>query len=244
MGSKEGWTPSQFVSSRKSRAQVNHRPEDYMDEEDLQVNYILFHLKLLSLHKIGATANYDQAAMAEHDNLKRQNVNQSILNESSALKEFATKLAQDMIMPSMDPIGHKLLRNMGWRPGQGVGPRAKRKYSLVDDEYTPAKDFLFAPKNTDVAILKGKTDSFGLGYDPLKNAPEFSKHNPNISQKNKGAGFGVGIFEDEDEDVYSMDAQYEATIDDDEDRFFQRNQKNPSSKILFTSSKDAAKVVF
>ncbi|KAJ1676438.1 hypothetical protein EV182_008193, partial [Spiromyces aspiralis] len=37
VGSKEGWTPSQFVSSRTNRAQPQQgmRPEDFMDEEDL-----------------------------------------------------------------------------------------------------------------------------------------------------------------------------------------------------------------
>src|SRR4051812_28024172 len=41
VGSKEGWTPSTFVSSRNNRskdgstAAQQHRPEDYMDEEDL-----------------------------------------------------------------------------------------------------------------------------------------------------------------------------------------------------------------
>ncbi|RKP25370.1 hypothetical protein SYNPS1DRAFT_7786, partial [Syncephalis pseudoplumigaleata] len=36
VGSKEGWTPSSFVSSRKQRAQrSDQRAEDYMDEEDI-----------------------------------------------------------------------------------------------------------------------------------------------------------------------------------------------------------------
>ncbi|KAJ3532797.1 hypothetical protein NM688_g7372 [Phlebia brevispora] len=36
VGSKEGWTPSTFSSSRSERAKKKEsRPEDYMDEEDL-----------------------------------------------------------------------------------------------------------------------------------------------------------------------------------------------------------------
>lgn len=35
MGSKEGWTPSTFVSSRKGGAQRGQRPEDFMDEDDM-----------------------------------------------------------------------------------------------------------------------------------------------------------------------------------------------------------------
>lgn len=34
-----GWTPSSFVSSRSSRIEKREaRPEDFMDEEDLEVN--------------------------------------------------------------------------------------------------------------------------------------------------------------------------------------------------------------
>ncbi len=36
VGSKEGWTPATFVSSRSERAKKKAaRPEDFMDEEDL-----------------------------------------------------------------------------------------------------------------------------------------------------------------------------------------------------------------
>ena len=36
VGSKEGWAPSSFKSSRSNRATTTQRPEDFMDEEDLQ----------------------------------------------------------------------------------------------------------------------------------------------------------------------------------------------------------------
>jgi G patch domain-containing protein 1 len=35
VGSKEGWAPSTFKSSRTNRASAVQRPEDFMDEEDL-----------------------------------------------------------------------------------------------------------------------------------------------------------------------------------------------------------------
>lgn len=37
VGSKEGWTPTAFVSSRVQRAGVQQRPEDFMDDEDYAV---------------------------------------------------------------------------------------------------------------------------------------------------------------------------------------------------------------
>jgi len=37
VGSKEGWAPSAFVSSRSQRGDVQQRPEDFMDDEDYAV---------------------------------------------------------------------------------------------------------------------------------------------------------------------------------------------------------------
>jgi G patch domain-containing protein 1 len=37
VGSKEGWTPSTFVSSRAQRVNVQQRAEDYMDDDDYSV---------------------------------------------------------------------------------------------------------------------------------------------------------------------------------------------------------------
>jgi G patch domain-containing protein 1 len=36
VGSKEGWTPATFVSTRDARAQAQQRVEDFMDDEDRQ----------------------------------------------------------------------------------------------------------------------------------------------------------------------------------------------------------------
>jgi hypothetical protein len=38
VGSKEGWAPSTFVSSRAQRANRQQRPEDFMDDEDYSVH--------------------------------------------------------------------------------------------------------------------------------------------------------------------------------------------------------------
>jgi hypothetical protein len=38
-----GWEPSSYVSSRESRTERKEaRPEDFMDEEDLQVSFFFF----------------------------------------------------------------------------------------------------------------------------------------------------------------------------------------------------------
>ena len=40
----------------------------------------------------------------------------------------------ELLVPASDPVGFRLLRLMGWRDGQGVGPRRKRARALVDED--------------------------------------------------------------------------------------------------------------
>lgn len=37
-----------------------------------------------------------------------------------------------------------------------------------------AAEHLFAPKDISVATILAKKDTYGLGYDPFRNAPEFA----------------------------------------------------------------------
>lgn len=105
----------------------------------------------------------------------------------------------ELIMPVGDPMGKKLLRTMGWREGQGVGNRVrrKRKRPALAEEDSPdeeipeqaraalgkkarellAKEGLtFAPKNMGVEAhsVVAKTNLHGIGHDPFKDAPEFN----------------------------------------------------------------------
>ncbi|KAI8915464.1 hypothetical protein DFJ77DRAFT_462764 [Powellomyces hirtus] len=225
VGSKEGWAPSQFVSSRSSRYNPASaaKPEDFMDEEDLEA--------IGDGQKIAATEDYDiVGGTAKELARKRAAVSAAGGDSQNALGAVAGKLVEDLIGPAKDPIGIKLLRQMGWREGHGVGPRAKRKAKNgVEDIH--AANHTFAPRDISIDLLKPKTDSFGLGYNPFHHAPEFAgrgsqsqttgKNEPQSAAKPGKGGFGVGVFEDEDEDldVYGSGmASYDMIIDDDEDR--------------------------
>jgi G patch domain-containing protein 1 len=89
----------------------------------------------------------------------------------------------ELLLPANDPVGFRLLRLMGWRDGQGVGPRRKRARSLGDDdgeedevgrEGVLHKDFKFAPQDVQIFEAQIKDDLFGLGFDPLAHTPEFA----------------------------------------------------------------------
>jgi G patch domain-containing protein 1 len=83
--------------------------------------------------------------------------------------------------PLEDSAGVRLLKKMGWRPGQGIGPRVSwrtRKIqdllavgkslngvdidALDDDE--EAKRHLYPPRDTAVPRVLMKTDAHGIGF--------------------------------------------------------------------------------
>lgn len=75
-----------------------------------------------------------------------------------------------------ETMGTKLLKKMGWREGQGVGPKVRRKADLdmrarpgagADAGADAAGDdtYLFAPENAPMIGFLRKTDRKGLGYE-------------------------------------------------------------------------------
>lgn len=123
-----------------------------------------------------------------------------------------------------DTMGVKLLRKMGWRDGQGVGPKVRRKARLGGhnggDGETEEESRLFAPENSALIKFTRKSDRKGLGYDGearlegkngLQTADQLQRANDDeetefritskpLKSKRSGAssksGFGVGILND------------------------------------------------
>ena len=135
----------------------------------------------------------------------------------------------DIFKTTGETMGVKLLKRMGWREGQGVGPKIKRKPRLGEDhEMKPESNeesHLFAPDNSKMISFDRKVDRKGLGYtgeskslnvlvsDSELQAPPFgeppSNKGPNsftngdkaAKAKTKGVGgFGVGILNDDGSD--------------------------------------------
>ncbi|KAI8578095.1 hypothetical protein K450DRAFT_248993 [Umbelopsis ramanniana AG] len=212
VGSKEGWQPSTFISSRSTRQeQKGARPEDFMDEEDLE--------EIANARKLVATEEFDLLGGTERELSRKREMDQLAEKEGGIL---GAQAFQDFVVPSKDPIGVKLLRKMGWRPGQGVGARisaAKRRKLVMEesdqsDEELDA-DVTFAPRDSAIIVFAQKRDTFGLGFDPYKNVPDIAnvkraraeRANNESSGKDSGynkVGFGVGVLDDDgdDDDVY------------------------------------------
>ncbi|NXK33468.1 GPTC1 protein, partial [Piprites chloris] len=177
VGTKEGWTPSAFVSSRQKRAdRTVFGPEDFMDEEDLSEFGI-------APKDITTT---DDFASKTKDRIKEKA--RQIAGVVAAIP--GTTAFDDLIGPSKITVGVELLRKMGWKEGQGIGPRVKRKpcrqkpdptvkiYGCAlppglsegseeeEDEYQP-ENVTFAPKDVMPVDLTPKENVHGLGYKGL-----------------------------------------------------------------------------
>ncbi|KKZ68584.1 hypothetical protein EMCG_01033 [[Emmonsia] crescens] len=218
VGSKEGWTPSTFVSSRRNRAkdtnqstQQQQRPEDFMDEEDLR--------EAEEARKLQTAEEYAGFGSTAAD---------------------ATRLGglMDLFKTTGETIGVKLLKRMGWKEGQGIGPKVRRKADLDDGADAEGKVHLFAPANPPMISFMKKNDYKGLGFEgearlEAHTGPETATKpgtltrgedsdefggpklstNGRMSHKQKQSrkgGFGVGILNDtgsDDEDPYEMGPQ-------------------------------------
>ncbi|KAL3674601.1 hypothetical protein V7S43_000545 [Phytophthora oleae] len=188
VGSEEGWTPKTFSSSRVNRsALIEQRPEDFMDEDD----------DPLLGKRLETTERYDTLQMGAKRRLQQQ---QSFPAQSTAIPEFA--LPEDWVLPVDDSVGATLLKQMGWKEGHGIGQRVRRrKYqeeeAKVDlstqEEKTnmevqgEAEEEVYVPSrkvfDVEKAFPKPKLDRYGAGFDPYRDAPEFSKYKQQQDQK-------------------------------------------------------------
>ncbi|KAF9769815.1 hypothetical protein IL306_012715 [Fusarium sp. DS 682] len=211
VGSKEGWTPSTFVSSRSNRHkdaknQPQQRPEDYMDEEDL----------------------------ADAAETQKVQTSQAFAGLGSSNQDSNAGGLMGLLRAEGDTMGLKLLRRMGWKDGQGIGPKIRRsaRLDLGDKSSQAAETHLFAPDNAKMIQFVRKNDRKGLGHDgetkltslnPITSAADDDDDDDNAhdtgllstsllsSQKTKTkpgrGGIGVGILNDngsDEEDPYEM----------------------------------------
>lgn len=88
---------------------------------------------------------------------------------STAGQRLQEENFMDILKTSGETMGVKLLKKMGWREGQGVGPKVRRKARL-DEDQEPAggsdqQTHLFAPENSSMIAFIRKSDRKGLGFE-------------------------------------------------------------------------------
>lgn len=233
VGSKEGWAPSTFKSSRSKKNEnenserVQYKPEDFMDEDDFAEHGIA-PKKLKTAFNL-SNSNNDDASNERASFLRAVNN-----GEIHSPLPGSADLLVDMLAPPKHSVGIKLLNKMGWKQGQGVGEKLDLS-NKKDDENPPVKKLYGcalppASKNTDIKntfkmmlapkdvqpVSFTKKDNFhGIGYSGiitsetrLRTTAENSDHSFRPTGKEKkgirGQAFGIGVFEEEDDDIYGV----------------------------------------
>ncbi|KAI0954695.1 hypothetical protein AcW1_006501 [Taiwanofungus camphoratus] len=206
VGSKEGWAPSTFVSSRSERAkQKAARPEDFMDEEDL------------------AELQESRKLVDEHEEMDFGGTEAELRRRAGAGDEpeqdSVTAALEASLAPApKDSVGARILKKMGWRIGQGIGPRLTHsqrqaqdagfmdsiKESTGEEEDEEARKHMYPRRDTPVLLAPRKDNFHGLGYTPGMRLEESIGMAGRDGGRDTGpkisAGFGLGALNDADED--------------------------------------------
>ncbi|PQM37575.1 G patch domain-containing protein TGH [Prunus yedoensis var. nudiflora] len=212
VGSKEGWTPQSFVSSRKNRAEVKQQNIlNFLDEDEKEE---------LEGQSLGTSLQFDTFGFTAAE-LARKQAEKEQQKRPSAIPG---PVPDELVLPSTDSIGVKLLLKMGWRHGRSIrdshtdksydARREARKAFLAfsssdakkqtaDPESVPGElesyidpptsDDVQSSESTPVYVLYPKQDLHGLGFDPYKHAPEFREKKRSRLSDNKGIGYRSAI---------------------------------------------------
>ncbi len=211
VGSKEGWKPASFASSRDARTAPQQSVSDFMDEEDVAAG-------------IGGPAG----ARGKPEGSKPQSA-------PGTLKQAMAQMLERV--PDEKNVGLVLMRKMGWQDGQGIGPLVRRSGSggagrkkggfgpaLSREEIEEIRSAPIAPRDIPEQHYEVKDNTNGLGFDPYANAPEFAL--ANASKGSKGGvrrhqpsrvAFGLGVAKEEEGfDPFAEDdmAQYDRVTGD------------------------------
>ena len=207
-----GWTPSTFKSSRADRAkQKATRPEDFMDEEDL-AELRASQTLVLQDEEVDVTGKYaGDLASRSLDVDNGQECARSILGYSPSYichSSISLALEKALLPTPKESPAAKILMKMGWRHGQGIGPRltwrqkklqdAQAKSSRIltlddlklgpNEEDEEAQKHTYPRADTPLTIIPRKDNTHGLGYvsglslnDALGNDHDSKSTGPRIS---------------------------------------------------------------
>lgn len=172
----------------------------------------------------------DEEDIAEAEESRKFQTMESFVSLGSTAEDTSRKeLLLDGLKATGDTMGVKLLRKMGWRDGQGIGPKIRR-IARLDEEDDPAGEenqetHLFAPENSQMISFERKNDRKGLGFNGesvqkdavglIRTKPEREADMGNKNTKLKKSigprgGLGVGILNDtgsDEEDPYHIGPQ-------------------------------------
>lgn len=201
----------------------------------------------------------DDEDIAEAEESRKLQTMESFAALGSTAEDRSRKeLLLDGLETKGDTMGVKLLRKMGWRDGQGIGPKIRRKVRL-DEEDDPGREenqetHFFAPENSQMISFERKNDRKGLGFngEPIEKEavgllgmkPERKTYMETKNTKLKKSirplsGLGVGMLNDtgsDDEDPYHIGPQisYNRVIGGDKKKKKPENVRTVANPLLST----------
>lgn len=175
----------------------------------------------------------DEEDIADAAEAQKVQTSQAFAGLGSSSQDATAGGLMGLLRAEGDTMGLKLLRRMGWKDGQGIGPKVRRsaRLDVGQKNLDTTETHLFAPDNTQMIRFVRKNDRKGLGHDgetkltslnPITAAADDDDNDdhghdtaPNTSlfssQKSKTkpgrGGIGVGILNDngsDEEDPYEM----------------------------------------
>ncbi|VDM70852.1 unnamed protein product, partial [Strongylus vulgaris] len=198
VGSKEGWTPQEFKSSRDQRAAtIQQRAEDLMDEEDLG-EFGIGARRIRTAEKFSSGKSAEKRMAWEHD----------VTSTGASIAQHL----ENVIRPVSDSIGKRMLRAMGWREGRGVGlmtSKSKKQGTILNmisdfdsEQIKAAAPGGFDAGTEDVLMtrLKSVETIHGLGYEAMSASSVLDERYGRIASafkahaKSKGIKGQVGIW--------------------------------------------------
>ncbi|GAB4845321.1 hypothetical protein Ancab_038729 [Ancistrocladus abbreviatus] len=190
VGSKEGWTPQSFTSSRKNRAEIKQQSIlNFLDEDEKAE---------MEGQLLGTSSQFDTFGFTAAE-LTRKQVEKEQSQRPSAIPG---PVPDELIVPAAESIGVKLLLKMGWRHGRPIkdqrnvrrearkaflalssddvncvdGPNAVKAGLKGSSEKPVDTAGVQSSECTPVYVNSPKQDLHGLGFDPYKHAPEFREN--------------------------------------------------------------------
>ncbi|KAJ1392320.1 SWAP/Surp [Sesbania bispinosa] len=209
VGSKEGWAPQSFKSSRKSRAEFKEQSIlNFLDEDEKAE---------LEGRFLGTSSQFDTFGFTAAEIARKQ----AEMEQKQRPSIIPGPAPDEIVIPATESVGVKLLLKMGWSRGRSIKDshaealydarrQARRAFLAFSSDDTkvkvtesepikgcienfpeqPVNDDVQPSKSTPVYVLNPKQDLYGLGFDPYKHAPEFRERKRSRLSSKKESGHG------------------------------------------------------
>ncbi len=179
------FSSSSIKKKLKRKNNYEQKLEDYMDEED--ANEWGGPIKVKETYQTKSNNNI----IGNND---ERYAHKSLITDSSSLRNllYQKKNKNDSTSTYYDSIGKQLLKVLGWRENRRSNDNdniiTSYAYVPIDDDEKPQRESLLSSKklkrieiqlssqHNSNYIPPPKIDTYGMGFEPYKNAPEFKAH--------------------------------------------------------------------